>query len=96
MQTYWVYIMTNRHNTVIYTGMTSNLIERIAQHRAAENPHSFTARYRITKLVYYDSFPNWDQAHDRELQIKSWSRKKKDDLINSLNPEWFDLAEDLA
>lgn len=73
---YYVYLMTNIHNTVIYTGMTNDLVYRTAQHKSMKNP-GFTSRYRITKLVYYEHFDKVEHAIKREKQIKSWSRARK-------------------
>ena len=91
----FVYIMTNDNNTVLYTGVTSNLKERVKEHKAKSHPGSFTARYNIRKLVYFESFDNITLAIKREKQIKAGSRKKKLDLINSSNAEWRDLINDL-
>lgn len=87
----YVYIMTNDNNTVLYTGVTSNLIGRVKEHKENLHPESFTARYNIRKLVYYESFESIVEAIKREKQIKAGSRKKKLDLINGSNPEWTDL-----
>ncbi|WP_421898565.1 GIY-YIG nuclease family protein [Marinoscillum sp.] len=86
-----IYIMTNGNNTTLYVGVTSNLINRIYEHKNHKYPRSFTARYNLHKLVYYESFPTIVEAIDREKQIKGGSRKKKMDLISSQNPEWIDL-----
>jgi len=91
----FVYIMTNDNNTVLYTGVTSNLKERIKKHKGKQHPGSFTARYNIRKLVYFERFDSVGAAIKREKQIKAGSRKKKIDLINSRNPEWRDLIIDL-
>jgi putative endonuclease len=91
----WVYIMTNEHHTVFYTGVTSNLPARIAQHKNKHFPKSFTARYNATKLVYYESLDSITAAIAREKQVKSYSRKKKFVLIEKLNPTWKDLFEDI-
>ncbi|MGM0588259.1 MAG: GIY-YIG nuclease family protein [Bacteroidota bacterium] len=91
---YYLYMMTNRHNTVLYTGMTNDLLNRTQQHRSLKVP-GFTSRYRITKLVYYEHFTNVTEAIQREKQVKSWSRAKKEKLIESLNPEWVDLYDSL-
>ena len=88
----FVYIMTNKYNTVLYTGVTSNLILRLNQHMTKKHPNSFSARYNAGKLVYYESFSTIGEAIKREKQIKSGSRKKKIDLINTFNPEWDDLS----
>ena len=87
--------MTNRHHTTLYTGVTSNLPARIWEHRHKVHPNSFTARYNLEKLVYYEAFTSIEEAIDREKQIKSYVRKKKDALINAMNPEWRDLYEEV-
>lgn len=83
--------MTTGNNSVLYTGVTSDLKDRIAQHKSKKHPGSFTARYNICKLVYYESLDSIGEAIKREKQIKGGSRKKKEELINSMNPEWNDL-----
>jgi putative endonuclease len=88
-----VYIMTNFKNTVLYTGVTNDLIRRVYEHRSGLDPKSFTSKYNITKLVYFESFHSIEEAIAREKQIKGGSRKKKEKLINSVNPEWKDLFE---
>jgi putative endonuclease len=87
----YVYILTNSGNTVLYVGVTSNLTQRIQQHKSGFFKNSFTSRYRISKLVYYELFQNITDAIAREKQIKAGSRQKKIDLVNSRNPEWKDL-----
>lgn len=87
---YCVYIMTNAHNTVLYTGVTNNLQRRVMEHKSGEGS-KFTKKYNLTKLVYYESGDDINAAITREKQIKAGSRKKKIDLINSINPEWNDL-----
>ena len=87
----YVYIMTNQHNTVLYVGVTSNLPGRIGQHKDKYYPKSFTDRYNIDKLVYFEVFELIVLAIVREKQIKAGSRKAKEALINSMNPEWRDL-----
>ena len=82
--------MTNKNNTVLYTGMTNNLLRRSWEHKSKLYA-SFTKRYNITKLVYYETFNNPTDAIKREKQIKAGSRKKKIELINKLNPGWEDL-----
>jgi len=88
----YVYIMTNKNNTVLYTGVTSDLKERVTQHKLKLHPQSFTAKYNICKLVYFEVFESIIEAIDREKQIKGGSRKKKIEMINKLNPEWKDLS----
>jgi putative endonuclease len=88
----FVYIMTNDNNSVLYTGVTSNLKERISQHKTKKHPNSFSRRYNIRKLVYFESLETIGEAIKREKQIKAGSRNRKIDLINSMNPEWNDLS----
>lgn len=90
-----VYILTNKNNSVLYTGVTSDLKERIKKHKSKKHPDSFSARYNLYKLVYYEVFDTIGDAIRREKSIKGGSRKKKLDLINSTNPEWKDLSGDL-
>ncbi|AFN73771.1 excinuclease ABC subunit C [Melioribacter roseus P3M-2] len=94
MNQYYVYIMTNKHNTTLYTGMTNNLIRRVYEHKN-KLTNGFTKRYNCTKLVWYEIHDTPVNAIKREKQIKAGSRKKKLDLINKLNPEWKDLYFDL-
>ncbi|MBE7079850.1 MAG: GIY-YIG nuclease family protein [Clostridiales bacterium] len=93
---YYVYIMTNKTQTVLYTGVTNDLTRRVYEHKNHLDKNSFTARYKICKLVYYESTTDIKNAIIREKQIKNLLRKKKEDLINSLNPEWNDLYEECA
>ena len=88
---YYVYIMTNVRNTVLYTGITNDLHRRVLEHRSGKGGQ-FTSKYRITKLVYVEVFDDAYTAICREKQIKAGSRKKKIELINGMNPEWRDLA----
>lgn len=88
-----VYIITNLRNTTLYTGVTSNLQARIAEHIYKVYPKSFTARYNICKLVYFEFFSSIEEAINFEKRIKSNSRQFKIDLINSVNPKWNDLYE---
>jgi putative endonuclease len=90
---YYVYIMTNKHNKVLYTGFTNDLARRVFEHRE-KLIEGFTSRYNINKLVYYETFDNPSDAIAREKQIKGGSRQKKIGLINSVNPEWKDLYND--
>jgi putative endonuclease len=91
----YVYIMTNQHHTVLYIGVTNNLQRRIKEHKEKIHPKSFTARYNIEKLVYYESFQEIGEAIFREKQLKAGSRQKKIDLIVSINKEWTDLYNSL-
>jgi len=92
----YTYITTNKNHTVLYTGATSNLKDRITQHRSKKHQHSFTAHYNVDKLVWYQKFDWMGDALAREKQIKAGSRKKKLDLINAMNPDWRDLYDDLT
>lgn len=91
-QTYYMYLMANKHRTVIYTGKTSDLHRRIKEHKMKLSPKSFTARYNIDRLVYFEGFETNEEAKQREHQIKAGSRQKKIDLIEKENPEWKDLS----
>jgi len=91
---YAIYIMTNLHNRVLYTGVTNNLKRRVYEHRSGSGG-IFTRKYNIVKLVYYETGDNIREAIAREKQIKAGSRQKKIDLINSLNPEWKDLYDEI-
>jgi len=90
---YCVYIMTNKYNTVLYTGVTGNLEERVYQHRNKQIK-GFTKEYNVTKLVYYEANEKAEEAILREKQIKAGSRQKKIDLVNGMNEKWRDLYED--
>jgi len=91
---YFVYILTNKHHTVLYVGVTSDLPKRVYQHRM-KLVAGFTSRYNVDKLVYYEVADNPEAAIAREKQIKGGSRQKKIDLINGMNPQWQDLYETL-
>ena len=88
---YYVYILTNKHHTVLYTGVTNDLIRRIYEHKNHLDKNSFTAKYKVTKLVYFEETSDVRSAIEREKQIKSWSRDRKTDLIFERNPHWVDL-----
>ena len=91
----FIYIITNKYQTVVYTGVTSNLPRRILDHKEKRNPKSFSARYDVNLLVYYEQFQWIGDAIAREKQIKAGSRETKNDLIRSINPNWEDLFEDI-
>ena len=91
----FVYIITNKYQTVVYTGVTSNLPQRILEHREKRNPNSFSARYDVNLLVYYEQFQWIEDAITREKQIKAGSRQAKNDLIRSMNPTWKDLFDEI-
>ena len=91
---YYVYIMTNKYNTVLYTGVTNELKRRVYEHKQGLGG-GFTSRYNVRKLVYYEITADVNAAIAREKQIKGGSRSKKIDLVNGMNPEWKDLYPDL-
>jgi putative endonuclease len=91
---YYVYIVTNKWNNVLYTGVTNDLQRRILEHKN-RTFKGFTKRYNIDKLIYYEVLENIENAILREKQIKSGSRKDKIELINSMNADWRDLYEAL-
>jgi putative endonuclease len=94
MEQYFVYILTNKYNKVLYVGVTNNLIRRVYEHKN-KLISGFTSKYNVNKLVYYESFQSVFDAIKREKEIKGWKREKKVTLINSFNPEWKDLYEEL-
>ena len=91
---YYVYIMSNNRNTVLYVGVTNDLIRRVYEHKE-KLVEGFTKKYNITKLAYYEVFEEIENAISREKQIKAGSRRRKIQLINSINKEWHDLYEKL-
>ncbi|MBI9044804.1 MAG: GIY-YIG nuclease family protein [Anaerolineaceae bacterium] len=93
-KTYYIYIMTNFHHTVLYTGVTNNLYRRVLEHRSGKGS-KFTKKYNIFRLVYYEFCDDITIAIEREKQIKAGSRQKKINLVNDLNPEWNDLYDEL-
>jgi len=92
-KTYFVYILTNKSKTVLYTGVTNNLDRRLLEHKAGKEK-SFTTRYKVTDLVYFETTDDINSAIEREKQIKGGSREDKIALINQMNPEWKDLSQD--
>jgi len=92
---YFVYIMTNKNNNVLYTGVTSNLIKRVYEHKE-KIIGGFTKRYNVNKLVYYEVFEDIYCAITREKQIKGGSRKKKIELIEGINDKWKDFFYDIC
>ena len=89
----FIYILTNKNNTTLYVGVTSNIVARVIQHKEKLYPKSFTAKYNLDKLVYYEVFQMIGDAIGREKQLKAGSRAKKVALIEGINPEWQDLFE---
>ena len=85
-----IYIITNRHNTTLYIGVTSNLIQRIYQHKH-KLIKGFSSTYNLDKLVYFEQFRDMESAILREKRVKKWNRDWKNRLINELNPSWEDL-----
>ena len=93
--TYYVYILANATNVAVYTGVTNDLVRRVYEHRHNLPPDSYTAKHRIHKLVYYEQTNDVRAAIAREKQLKGWVRKKKNQLVSGMNPEWKDLYPDL-
>ena len=90
---YYVYIMTNWRNTVLYTGMTNNLERRVYEHKNKVSD-GFSNKYNTDKLVYFDYTNDVNIAIEKEKQIKGWTRKRKAELISKNNPNWLDLSEE--
>jgi|GEM_PF-1799330 len=96
---YYVYMLTNHSNSVLYTGVTNNLERRLYEHKNnllcnnTQNPSTFTKRYNCYKLVFLEQTTCVYSAIAREKQIKGWTRQKKNNLVETLNPEWDDLAK---
>lgn len=91
-QQYFIYILTNTHNTTLYIGVTNDLVRRVYEHRN-KIVKGFSFTYNLTKLVYYEIIPDISQAIIREKQLKGGSRQKKKDLVDAFNPEWIDLYD---
>jgi putative endonuclease len=91
MSEYYVYILASRSRT-LYVGVTNDLQRRLHEHRDHSRA-GFTSRYHVTRLVYFESTPDVKSAIEREKQIKSWSRRRKIELVESMNPTWLDLSE---
>ncbi len=91
-----VYILTNVNRTVLYIGVTSDLIFRLKEHQEKVYPKSFTAKYNAIICVYYELFSHIEEAIAREKEIKKWRREKKDQLINSVNPSWKSFNDEIA
>ena len=92
MNDYYVYILTNTNNHVMYIGITNNLQRRVYEHKTGVF-EGFTKKYRVHKLVYYENCHDVNDAIRREKQLKAWSREKKNKLVESINPEWKELGE---
>ena len=91
---YYVYLLTNQNNKVLYVGVTNDLHRRLYEHKN-EMAEGFTKRYHLYKLVYYEEYSSPDEAIEREKQLKRWVRAKKNWLVERENPRWVDLTEEL-
>ena len=91
----YIYILTNTYHTVLYIGVTNNLVRRIYEHKH-KMQEGFSAEYNLSKLVYYEQFSNIIQAIEREKQLKKWNRSWKEHLINRTNPSWRDLYDEIC
>lgn len=87
------YILSNYNKTVLYIGITNDLKRRICDHKSKLDPNSFTAKYNVDRLVYFEQFQSINDAIAREKQIKHWNREWKENLINRSNPNWDDLFD---
>ncbi|MFC4722315.1 GIY-YIG nuclease family protein [Geojedonia litorea] len=92
MNFWYVYIMANKPNGVIYIGITNNIEERVKEHKMKLRPIAFTAKYNCDKLVYFEEFENGEKAIIRERQFKKWKRDWKIKLIKDMNPSWMDIS----
>lgn len=93
MKNYYVYIITNFTNSTLYVGVTNNLERRLYEHKN-KLIDGFSKRYNLNKLVYYEETTSIETAIEREKQLKSWKRDKKETLIKNMNPTWKDLSEE--
>ena len=93
--TYYVYILSNQMNVALYVGVTRDLVSRVYAHKKHLDPDSFTAKYNIHKLVYFEETSDVKAALERERQLKGWRRSKKNQLIEAKNPKWKDLYEEI-
>ena len=91
--TYYVYILTNKNNRVMYIGVTNDLVRRLYKHKQ-ELVDGFTKRYHVHKLVYYEQTTDVRSAIEREKQLKGWIRARKNELVETINPDWRDLSEE--
>ena len=92
---YYIYILSNSNKNVIYTGVTNDLVRRVYEHKNHADPKSFTSKYKVEKLVYFEETNDVKAALEREKKIKSWSRDRKTDLVFEMNPHWVDLYNQL-
>lgn len=96
MKSGFIYILTNKNNTTLYVGVTSNIVQRIQQHKDKKYKNSFSARYNLNKLVYYETFHWIGDAIAREKQLKAGNRARKMALIEGMNKKWIDLYDDVV
>ena len=92
MASFYVYLLTNRNNKVMYVGVTNNLVRRVHEHKTRQVP-GFTEKYKVDRLVYFEETSDIRAAIAREKEIKKWRREKKNQLVVSTNPEWRDLSQ---
>lgn len=92
MNLWYIYIIANKPNGVIYIGVTDDIEEKVKEHKLKVYPKSFTARYNCENLIYFEEFENGEEASIRELQFKKWKRNWKIKLIEEMNPIWSDLS----
>ena len=90
----YIYIMTNRNKTVLYIGVTNNLVRRVYEHKNHLIKNSFSDKYNLEYCIYYEGFPYFEMAIHREKELKKWNRQKKEALINQKNPEWKELVSE--
>jgi len=93
MENMYIYILTNEHKNVMYVGVTNDLVRRMYEHKNHLIRNSFTARYNVDRLVYYEYTNNPVAAIEREKQLKGWNRARKNKLVESKNPNWEDLYQ---
>jgi putative endonuclease len=94
MKSFFVYLITNKSRVVLYTGVTNDLIRRLSEDQQGEIG-GFTKRYKVNRLVYYETFEDPNDAISREKEIKGWRRNKKNALVETLNPKWSDISSTL-
>ncbi len=92
MNIWYVYIMSNKPNGIIYIGVTNNIEERVKEHKLKLYPNSFTAKYNCNKLIYFEELTEAEDAYNREKRMKKWKRDWKIKLIENMNPSWMDLS----
>jgi len=90
----YIYIMTNKNKTTLYVGVTNNLVKRVYEHKKHLIKNSFTDKYNLEYCIYYEEFAYFSLAIHREKELKKWNRKKKEDLINKINPKWIELVNE--